>query len=225
MNNYVIASEKSWNKKLVNALQANTSGNWFAIEQRQEFNMDNLDQIKPEKIFLPHWSYIIPANIYETYDCVVFHMTDLPYGRGGSPLQNLITRGHETTKISALKVVKELDAGDIYLKKTLSLLGTAEEIFMRASRIIEEMITEIVTQNLYPVVQEGVPSVFKRRKPTDSNIEQLMQLDKVYDHIRMLDAEGYPKAYIETEHLKIEFSRASLKADESIIADVRITKK
>jgi methionyl-tRNA formyltransferase len=41
----------------------------------------------------------------------------------------------------------------------------------------------------------------------------------------MLDAEGYPNAFLETEIFKLEFTRASLKADKSIIADVRIIKK
>ena len=65
---------------------------------------------------------IIPKKIYSNYDCIVFHMTDLPYGRGGSPLQNLIVRGHKETKISALNVQSGLDTGDIYLKKKLILM-------------------------------------------------------------------------------------------------------
>ena len=70
-------------------------------------------------------------------------MTDLPYGRGGSPLQNLIVRGHSETKISALKVEKKLDTGDIYLKKNLSLEGSAQKIFQRANTSIIDMIKEI----------------------------------------------------------------------------------
>jgi methionyl-tRNA formyltransferase len=54
----------------------------------------------------------------------------LPYGRGGSPLQNLIDLGHKDTFVSALKMTEELDAGAIYLKKPLSLEGLAEEIYM-----------------------------------------------------------------------------------------------
>ena len=152
-------------------------------------------------------------------------MTDLPYGRGGSPLQNLIVRGHKETKISAIKVCKDLDAGDIYLKKDLPLYGTAEEIFMRSSSVSVRMIEEIITKNLKPVPQEGKPVVFKRRKPEESNIVDISDLEKMYDYIRMLDAEGYPKAFLETDAFRFEFSRASLKADKSIIADVRITKK
>ena len=56
-------------------------------------------------------------------------MTDLPYGRGGSPLQNLIMMGKRNTKLTAFKCVKKLDSGPIYLKKKLSLDGNLEEIF------------------------------------------------------------------------------------------------
>ncbi len=72
-------------------------------------------------------------------------MTDLPFGRGGSPLQNLIVRGHKQTKISAIKVVEAMDAGDVYLKEELDLYGTADEIFMRASKIVfKKMIPQIL---------------------------------------------------------------------------------
>ena len=39
----------------------------------------------------------------------------------------------------------------------------------------------------------------------------------------MLDAEGYPKAYLEIGGFRYEISRPALKSDE-ILADVRITK-
>jgi methionyl-tRNA formyltransferase len=41
----------------------------------------------------------------------------------------------------------------------------------------------------------------------------------------MLDCEGYPAAFIENEHFRFEFTRASLKSEKEIIADVRIIKK
>ena len=47
-------------------------------------------------------------------------MTDLPFGRGGSPLQNLIVRGYKSTKLTAIKVQSGIDTGDIYLKKPFS---------------------------------------------------------------------------------------------------------
>jgi len=198
--------------------------NAFIINKRKDFSMEVLNNLKPKYIFIPHWSYIIPASIYDNFECIVFHMTDLPYGRGGSPLQNLIQKGKEQTKISALRVTKGIDTGDIYLKKDLSLLGTAEEIFLRASKVIEKMVEEIIDKESVPTPQDGSIVTFKRRKPEESNIAQLKELNKLFDYIRMLDAEGYPKAFLETEYFRLEFSRASLKKD-GIIADVRISKK
>ena len=227
METYVILSEKIWNQSLVSSLShKNNSINWILIDDNKDFNITFLEQNHVTKIFIPHWSYIIPENIYSHYECIVFHMTDLPYGRGGSPLQNLIVRGHTETKISALRVVKELDAGPIYLKSDLSLSGTAQEIFTRANKIIEQMIEAIVIKDLKPKEQEGEVVKFKRRKKEDSNILEIEDLEKVYDHIRMLDAEGYPHAFIETANLKIEFSKAKLNTNKEVLnAYVRISKK
>ncbi|MDZ7775689.1 MAG: hypothetical protein U5L09_08895 [Bacteroidales bacterium] len=87
------------------------------------------------------------------------------------------------------------------------------------------MMNEIITKKPEPKPQQGEPVLFKRRKPEMSNIAELEDLEKVYDYIRMLDAEGYPKAFIETEKFRFEFSRASYKSNETILADVKIFKK
>ena len=151
-------------------------------------------------------------------------MTDLPYGRGGSPLQNLIVRGHEETKISALKVAGGIDTGPIFLKKTLSLEGTAQEIFLRSGPIMLEMIEEIMSSKIRPVEQHGNVVMFQRRKPAQSDVKDVVDTREMYDHIRMLDAPGYPKAFLETDHLRFEFSKAEFTNGE-VTANVSITKK
>lgn len=196
----------------------------FLITSKEELNIDNVKTINPDYIFFPHWSFYIPNDIYENYKCVVFHMTDLPYGRGGSPLQNLILRGHKSTKLSAIEVVKKIDAGDVYLKEDLSLDGTAREIFLRCEDIILGMIKQICTKSLKPVKQEGEVVSFERRKPEQSNIRDIENINILHDYIRMLDADGYPKAYLETESFRIEFSNSKFNKDE-ITANVRIFKK
>jgi len=223
----IIATIKSWNiknaEKLAQTIKDRT--NIKIITNKKELTAEKVKTLNPEYIFFPHWSWKIPQAIYANYPCIVFHMTDLPFGRGGSPLQNLIVRGYKQTKISAIKVVEAMDAGDVYLKEKLDLYGTADEIFMRASKIIfKKMIPQILENKIKPKAQQGEITTFKRRKPEESTIEGLQTLEQLYDHIRMLDGEGYPKAFIETEHFKIEFSRASRKPD-GIIADAKIILK
>jgi methionyl-tRNA formyltransferase len=221
---YLLVSEKTWHDNLFRAVSV-IPARWVRIKDRSEFTVEHVTGINPDKIFIPHWSYIIPAAIYERYECIVFHMTDLPFGRGGSPLQNLIVRGFTTTKISAIRVTSEIDAGDIYLKNDLSLDGTASEIHLRAASIMKDMIEEIVHRNPEPTPQVGEVVIFKRRTPSEGNLESLQEIRDVYNYIRMLDCDGYPPAFLEIGNFRLEFDTARLVKDQTVIANVRITKK
>jgi methionyl-tRNA formyltransferase len=149
-------------------------------------------------------------------------MTDVPYGRGGSPLQNLIIRGHQKTKLTALQMTQDFDAGPVYFKEDLCLGGSAEEIYIKATQLTAQMIKRIVSEEPTPVAQSGKVTIFKRRQPSESEIPQFPSLSKLHDFIRMLDAEGYPKAFIEYEGFRYEFTRSAL-YDGRIVADVTIT--
>ena len=207
---------------MVEELSVRAGCNFILITDPKELTSEKLVSINPRFVLFPHWSHRIDSSIYEQFECVIFHMTDLPFGRGGSPLQNLIARGIYETKITALRCVEEMDAGPIYLKKPLSLYGSAEEIFLRASTVIEEMIIELLDKEPAPVKQEGESTIFKRRKPEESNLSDVKSLEEAFDKIRMLDAEGYPHAVMNVGHLRIEFTRASMKTGH-IMADARIT--
>jgi methionyl-tRNA formyltransferase len=219
---YVLASSRPWSQRMVARLSARINADFVLISDPADLTYENLAHINPGFVFLPHWSHRIDADVHEQFSCVIFHMTDLPYGRGGSPLQNLIVRGIYQTCISAIRCVKEMDAGPVYLKRALCLYGSAEEIFLRAADVMEEMIVEIVEKHSEPSPQEGTPTLFKRRQPEDGNLSSAKSLVQAFDMIRMLDADGYPNAFLNMGDFKIEFSRASLKSGE-VIADVRIS--
>lgn len=191
------------------------------IRQRPELVPQTLDAFEPSHVFLPHWSWKIPEAVFERHECVVFHMTDLPFGRGGSPLQNLVVRGIEQSKLSALRCAAEIDAGPVYLKRDLSTLGTAEEVFLRAALLMEEMIVAIVGGSVQPTEQSGEVVHFTRRTPEQGDLRQATTLSDVHNLIRMLDASGYPQAFIEAGGLRFEFTRASLCHDH-VLADVRV---
>lgn len=221
MSSCVIAASRVWRPQIAEEVTRRTGVACSLVTAREALTPQFLSQLNPDFVFFPHWSYIIPPEIHQRFECVIFHMTDVPFGRGGSPLQNLIVRGVADTKISALRCVAELDAGPVYLKRPLSLQGTAQEIYGQASRVIEDMIVEIVQRRPVPQPQEGTPVVFKRRKPSEGNLVNLDSLQAVYDMIRMLDADGYPPAFVEVGKLRIEFSRAELRST-MLRADVLI---
>lgn len=218
---FAIASQRRWNTHLAARLTAATGTAFTEIRAVDELSLVNLTRLGVTRVFLPHWSHIIPRDVFEGVECIVFHMTDLPFGRGGSPLQNLIVRGITDTQVSALRCVADLDAGPVYLKRPLSLHGSAEEIFLRADRIIETMITDIIRDDPQPVAQHGEVVTFRRRRPDDGDWSACATMEQVFDRIRMLDADGYPSAFVDVGEFRLLFSRASLRSD-AVLADVRI---
>ena len=223
----VICTHKSWNINNAEKLKEKYDGVYdiSVITEKEQLNAEVLMEINPKYIFFPHWSYIIPEAVFGTYPCVVFHMTDLPFGRGGSPLQNLIVRGFTETKLSALRVDAGLDTGDIYLKEDLDLSGSADEILRRASDIIfTRMIPDILENHPVPVPQSGEVVSFQRRKPKDGRLLPEMNMKTIYDYIRMLDGEGYPPAFMELGDYTLQFTKAEM-ADGKVTAKVTFEKR
>jgi methionyl-tRNA formyltransferase len=151
-------------------------------------------------------------------------MTDVPYGRGGSPLQNLILAGHTESKLTALRMTEEMDSGPVYVKKSLDLHGSAEEIYKRAGKLSVEIINWLIDANPDPVVQKGEVVNFQRRKPEQSLLPNAGELESIYDFIRMLDADGYPHAFLEYGDFRLEFRKAQRQGN-ALISEVKITSK
>ena len=75
--NYVIATIKSWNIENTKKLEEKYNNkHFYLVTKKEELTKEYIESISPRYIFFPHWSWIIPKEIYERYECVVFHMTD-----------------------------------------------------------------------------------------------------------------------------------------------------
>lgn len=222
--NYLVCAMHPWNQKLFELRTPQLPGIWRMVSRRDELSVDMLADFRPRYAFFLHWSWIVPREILSAVEAVCFHMTDLPFGHGGSPLQNLIQRGHSTTMLSALRMTEQIDAGPIYMKSPLNLDGRAQDIYERASALAFDMIEQIIIQNPDPQPQIGEPTLFRRRTPAESRLPTDGDLTGLYDHIRMLDAEGYPKAFVQQGPFTIEFGNATM-VGEAITAIVKITRR
>lgn len=75
-----------------------------------------------------------------------------------------------------------------------------------------------------PHPQEGEPYYFKRRTPAMSEMSPELSLEDLYDHIRMLSAEGYPLAFITWGDYRLEFEDPAFYNGGYLGAKVRILK-
>ena len=191
------------------------------LSKENDFN-DEIDII----LFIG-WSWIIPHNITEKFLCLGIHPSDLPYYRGGSPLQHQIINGIEHTKVTLMTLSsKKLDAGEIWCKEDLSLDGkNMDAVFLNLIKSSNKMLNSFFNKypNIIPMEQEiASGSYFKRRKPEDSKLTkenlQNMSLKEIYNFTRAL-TDPYPNAYIEDEYGNI------LKLKEVEFIESKETKK
>lgn len=216
----IYAHNKSWGKNAFEQLcKVDLKNDWGFVQDNAE--LESIFDKKIDIIFFVHWSHRVPEHIISQVECVCFHMTDLPFGRGGSPLQNLILRGHKETKLTAIRMTNRFDEGPIYAKWNLSLEGTAQEIYERTTYLANKGILELLSADRKPAPQEGDVVMFQRRTKEDSELPSDLSLDEIYDFIRMLDADGYPNAYIVRNGMKWELFEAK-KSDQGLIARIRI---
>lgn len=208
---YIIASSKPWHRQQLEAL-LQPADYWDWVASPNEL-LDAVERVQPRYVFFLHWHWLVPESIWSYHECVCFHMTDVPYGRGGSPLQNLIVAGMTETMLTALRMVESVDTGPVYAKRPMSLEGRAEEIYIRAGKLSFEIMQWMVKTKPKPVPQTGEIVSFQRRKPEQSKLPASGSLTAIYDHIRMLDAPTYPLAFIDHGDFRIEFSSAELQGD------------
>ena len=217
---FIIFTKKKWDIQNYKKLDKKK----FVILDK--LNVRIINELKPNLIFFIHWSQIVPSKIYENFYCIQFHSSDLPRFRGGSPIQNQIIRGIKKTKLTAFKIGSKIDCGDIVLKKKLSLDGQAGKIYREMEKTSIKMINIISKKKIKTYQQKGKSSYFKRRLPEESNLNKIKikNLSFFYNFLRMLDADGYPNAFLNFNKYKISFKNIN-KNNIEITGNFKIEKK
>ena len=207
---YLFCGYRDWSLKLYQKLSEKYD-DVIIIKSPKKLTYSFVKKLNPEFIFFPDWSWIIPQIITNNYKCVCLHESNLPKFRGGSPLQNQIIRGITKTKTTAFFMSNGIDKGDIILQRNLSLKGKIEDIFLRMIENDFKIIVKIISGKYTIKKQKGNPTLFKRRKPEESELKNLNFSKKyLYDFIRMLD-NPYPNAFLKSGKRKIIFKSANLK--------------
>ena len=119
----------------------------------------------------------------------------------------------------------KIDSGDVITKKNLSLRGSAQEIYERSSKIIFKIILKIIKmKKITSYKQKGKIVKFKRLKNNSNISSKIKNIDEVYNHIRMLDADSYKKAYLDIEKIRITFFNVK-KIKNKLLSTAIIEKK
>jgi|SRR5579864_5595175 len=202
---YLFCAYREWALHLYKKLSRKYGKKIVLLNSPKKFTYSYVKKINPKFIFFPDWSWMVPSEIVNNYKCICLHESNLPKFRGGSPIQNQIIKGIKKTKTTAFFMTEGLDDGNILLQKNLSLEGSLDDIFKRIVENDYYIITSIISGRYRVRKQIGKPTIFKRRKPEESEFKNLDYSKKyIYDFIRMLE-DPYPNAFLTIGKRKIVF--------------------
>jgi hypothetical protein len=135
---------------------------------------------------------------------LVVHESDLPRGKGWSPLTWQILEGADRIPVTLLEAADKVDSGVIYLQEWIELAGhelvdevrvqQAEATFRLCQRFIDEF-PGIVAEARE---QSGEETFYPRRQPADSGLETARSLAEQFQLLRVCDNARYP-AFFELE--------------------------
>ena len=87
--------------------------------------LEGVGLFKPDLIICPFLTQKIPAEIYESYKCLIVH-PGIEGDRGASSLDWAIQNGETEWGVTLLEAQEEMDMGDIWAKKTFPMRNTTK---------------------------------------------------------------------------------------------------
>jgi len=156
-----------------------------------------LDADGGDILFLISCHEIIPEETRRRYRaCLVVHASDLPKGRGWSPLTWQVVEGQSCITVTLLEAADAIDSGRVWRKIQMKLQGheLCDEInsvlFDAEQQLMDFAVDNIDTVN--PVEQSGQATYYPRRTAADSRLDVNRSLAEQFDLLRIVDSQRYP---------------------------------
>ena len=131
---------------------------------------------------------------------LVIHGSDLPYGRGMSPISWQILKGKSKIVFTLFEANKEYDTGKYYLKKTINF-GNKSLLNEIKKKQFNEMVNLYLSflknhKKIKIKNQTGKSFYFRLRKSKDSKININKSIKEQFNLLRIVDNKNYPAYFI-----------------------------
>ena len=162
---------------------------------RQEETVQQLRDLKPDICAVVAYGRILPQKVLDvpTYGCINIHASILPQYRGSAPYQWAVLDGQKQTGVSAMYLVREMDAGDVIeISKTpIGENETAGELLDRLAVLGADLLSKTLTrftQGPVPATPQDPAKVSfaPMLEKTMCPIDWTKSAQQVHDHVRGL---------------------------------------
>ncbi len=148
-------------------------------------------------VFVLGYTKILKGKILSSNKLLlVVHASNLPEGRGFAPVQWQILEGKSNITVCLLEVSNDVDTGNIFDKLILSLNGSElyEEIRQKQAVVTFKLISRFLKRypNLNFEEQQGIPTFYRRRTPSDSQLDLDKTIREQFNLLRICNNDDWP---------------------------------
>ena len=179
---------------------------------REEETVQQLRDLKPDICAVVAYGRILPQKVLDipTFGCINIHASVLPRYRGSAPYQWAVLDGLTETGVSAMYLVREMDAGDIIevSKTPIGENETAGELLDRlailGADLLSKTLTRFAESGKVPAIPQDsalvsyAPMLDKTMCPIDWN----KTAQQIHNHVRGLHP--WPVAITEIQGTKFK---------------------
>ena len=178
---------------------------------REEETVQQLADLKPDICAVVAYGRILPQKVLDipTHGCINIHASVLPQYRGSAPYQWAVLDGLTETGVSAMYLVREMDAGDI-IEVSRTPIGeneTAGELLDRLAVLGADLLSKTLARFMEgsvpavpqdPALVSYAPMLDKTMCPIDWN----KTAQQIHNHVRGLHP--WPVATTEIQGTKFK---------------------
>ena len=179
---------------------------------REEETVEQLRALKPDICAVVAYGRILPQKVLDipTFGCINIHASVLPKYRGSAPYQWAVLDGLTETGVSAMYLVREMDAGDIIevSKTPIGENETAGQLLDRlavlGADLLSKTLTRFAESGMVPATAQDpaqvsyAPMLDKTMCPIDWN----KTAQQIHNHVRGLHP--WPVAITEIQGTKFK---------------------
>ena len=192
------------------ALVFDKDNNWiydFFKNTKLEFNnysinnFFNADEVSDfDIVFLLGYTKIVSNEFLQRNKLtLVVHESDLPKGKGFSPVQWQLLEGLSEIKVSLIEATANVDSGDIFLQSTITFDGTElyEEIREKQANATINIISEFlkIFPNITRIKQVGNETFYSKRTPAHGELDISKTLQENFNLLRVGNNDAWPSYF------------------------------
>lgn len=167
--------------------------------------------LEPELGVIVAYGGLVREPLLSTPDAgwINLHFSLLPAWRGAAPVQRALIAGDEVLGASVFQLVPELDAGDVFARRTVAVPSSAtagealEALARDGADLTAEVVAAIAAGEARVVPQEGEPTFAAKLSLADGLLDFTQPVSSVFARFRGVTPEPGAHTTVDGQRLKI----------------------